>query len=129
MEYTYQGGANNGHIAKLRDWVSGEEVSYTYDTLNRLITAAIDPGVSRATLVELLLLLGCFIPRLADRARQRLLGAGGPVFSAGPLSHKELRSRYQRMVDERMERQTLEEEVTNLRADSLCVCPINLREQ
>ncbi|MBI2899989.1 MAG: hypothetical protein HYY17_07375 [Planctomycetes bacterium] len=39
------------------------------------------------------------------------------------------RSVYQSLVDERRARQSLGEEVTNLRADSLCVCPINLKEQ
>jgi hypothetical protein len=40
MEYRYTAGANNGRIAQKKDWVSGEEVSYAYDSLQRLATAA-----------------------------------------------------------------------------------------
>ena len=39
IEYRYTAGQNNGRIAQSKDWVSGEEVSYTYDSLNRLIGA------------------------------------------------------------------------------------------
>jgi len=40
MVYTYPtAGANNGRIAKQKDNVSGEEVSFQYDALNRLIAA------------------------------------------------------------------------------------------
>src|ERR1035441_7668214 len=35
MEYRYTAGQNNGRIAQSKDWVSGEEVSYTYDSLKR----------------------------------------------------------------------------------------------
>jgi YD repeat-containing protein len=31
---------NNGRITKYKDHITGEEVNYTYDTLNRLATAA-----------------------------------------------------------------------------------------
>jgi len=103
-----------------------------YDTagaFDAVLATALDTTASRATLLELMPLLGCFVPRIAERARRRLLGAGGPVFAGRPLVHQELRAQYQRLVDERLDRQSLEQEVTNLRADSLCVCPINLREQ
>jgi len=40
MVYTYPAaGANNGRIAKQKDNVTGEEINYQYDALNRLITA------------------------------------------------------------------------------------------
>ena len=39
IEYRYTAGQNNGRIAQSKDWVSGEEVSYRYDSLNRLIGA------------------------------------------------------------------------------------------
>ena len=39
LEYRYAAGQNNGRITQRKDWVSGEEVSYSYDTLNRLIQA------------------------------------------------------------------------------------------
>jgi len=39
-EYRYSGTQNNGRIYQMKDWVSGEEVNYQYDSLNRLIAAA-----------------------------------------------------------------------------------------
>jgi RHS repeat-associated protein len=38
MEYRFPS-QNSGQIYQQKDWVSGEEVSYAYDSLNRLITA------------------------------------------------------------------------------------------
>ncbi|MBI2933381.1 MAG: class I tRNA ligase family protein [Planctomycetes bacterium] len=101
----------------------------TAGAFRRTLELVIDPGVSRATLLEAMPLLGCFIPRIAERALRRLEGSADRIFDGRPLSHQELRVRYQALVDERRDRQTLQEEVTNLRADSLCVCPINLKEQ
>ena len=40
MTYTYSATQNNGQITQQTDGISGEQVSYTYDNLNRLITAA-----------------------------------------------------------------------------------------
>ena len=37
-EYVYPAG-NAGRIARKKDWISGEEVVYQYDELNRLIRA------------------------------------------------------------------------------------------
>ena len=39
MEYVYAAGRNNGRITQAWDHVSGEQVNYTYDSLNRLATA------------------------------------------------------------------------------------------
>lgn len=39
MQYIYAAGQNNGRIAQTIDGVTGEQVSYTYDALNRLATA------------------------------------------------------------------------------------------
>ena len=39
MQYVYAAGANNGRITQSIDNVSGENVTYTYDALNRLIHA------------------------------------------------------------------------------------------
>src|SRR5260370_424828 len=39
MEYRYSATQNNGQITQQKDWVTGEEVTYTYDSLNRLIRA------------------------------------------------------------------------------------------
>ena len=40
MEYRYAAGQNNGRITQQKNWTSGEEVTYTYDSLNRLVGAA-----------------------------------------------------------------------------------------
>jgi len=39
FEYTFSATQNNGRITKMKDWISGEEVNYAYDALNRLISA------------------------------------------------------------------------------------------
>lgn len=39
QEYRYTAGQNNGRISQMKDWISGEEVTYAYDALNRLIQA------------------------------------------------------------------------------------------
>jgi RHS repeat-associated protein len=39
MEYRYSATQNNGRITSQKDWVSGEDVTYQYDSLNRLISA------------------------------------------------------------------------------------------
>jgi hypothetical protein len=39
LEYRYPAGQNNGRITQMKDWVTGEEISYQYDSLNRLIAA------------------------------------------------------------------------------------------
>ncbi len=40
VSYSYPGGANNGKISSMTDAISGETVSYQYDSLNRLISAS-----------------------------------------------------------------------------------------
>jgi YD repeat-containing protein len=37
--YTYSATQNDGRITQRKDWVSGEEISYQYDSLQRLISA------------------------------------------------------------------------------------------
>ena len=39
LDYRYSPTQNNGRITQMKDYVSGEEVSYAYDSLNRLISA------------------------------------------------------------------------------------------
>ena len=39
MEYRFSATQNNGRITQQKDEVSGEEVTYTYDSLQRLISA------------------------------------------------------------------------------------------
>lgn len=40
LEYRYSATQNNGQITQQKDWLSGEEVNYQYDGLQRLISAA-----------------------------------------------------------------------------------------
>jgi len=40
IEYAFSATANNGRTTYSKDWMSGEQVNYTYDSLNRLITAS-----------------------------------------------------------------------------------------
>ncbi len=40
VSYNYPGGVNNGKISSMTDAISGETVSYQYDSLNRLISAS-----------------------------------------------------------------------------------------
>lgn len=39
MEYRFSSTQNNGLITQEKDWISGEEVTYAYDALNRLVSA------------------------------------------------------------------------------------------
>ncbi len=39
MEYRYSATQNNGRLTQSKDWITGEEVTYTYDSLQRLISA------------------------------------------------------------------------------------------
>ena len=38
-EYRFSSTQNDGRITQRKDWVSGEEITYQYDSLNRLISA------------------------------------------------------------------------------------------
>ena len=40
MEYHYSATQNNGKITQAKDWGTGQEVTYTYDSLQRVIAAA-----------------------------------------------------------------------------------------
>ena len=44
MQYNYTAGANNGQISGTVDYINGETVSYTYDSLKRLATAQTGPS-------------------------------------------------------------------------------------
>jgi RHS repeat-associated protein len=46
LTYNYPAGANNGKIGSMYNAVSGETVTYTYDSLNRLLTASGTGGSS-----------------------------------------------------------------------------------
>ena len=113
-------------LNRIRDLLLERETAAAFTALMELARSAV---ASRATLLEALSLLSCFLPRIAERGRLCLLGLAPAVFETGPLSHRLLRARYQALVDARRDGQRLEEEVLDLRADSLCVCPISLVEQ
>jgi hypothetical protein len=40
LQYAYPTGPNNGRISSMTDGLSGEQVAYQYDSLNRLMAAA-----------------------------------------------------------------------------------------
>jgi len=40
VEYRYSATQNNGQITQMKNWISGEEVNYTYDALGRLSAAS-----------------------------------------------------------------------------------------
>jgi RHS repeat-associated protein len=44
LQYTYSPTQNNGQITQFKDAVSGEQVTYAYDSLNRLISATTASG-------------------------------------------------------------------------------------
>jgi RHS repeat-associated protein len=46
MQYIYPSGQNNGRVSQTIDGVTGENVTYQYDALNRLISAASAGGVT-----------------------------------------------------------------------------------
>lgn len=74
-------------------------------------------------------LLSCFLPDAAARAREILAGRHeGPVFPHLPLDGAQLRAAYGRKVAERRAAMDLAAELTDVRADLLCVCPARLDE-
>ena len=48
ISYTYPTGTNNGKITTQKDLISGEEVAYSYDSLNRMISAATTAAYDQA---------------------------------------------------------------------------------
>jgi RHS repeat-associated protein len=48
LQYNYSATQNNGKIVSEKDLVSGEQVSYTYDTLNRLASASSNQNWSQS---------------------------------------------------------------------------------
>lgn len=69
-------------------------------------------------------LIECFLPTTGT-----LLQSGMQPFTNPPLYFREVQMTYQDKVDERRAKRKLAEELTDARADVLCVCPINLTEQ
>ncbi len=69
-------------------------------------------------------LLSCFLPTSGG-----LLAQGLNPFNMTPLYAPQIQMDYQDLVDARRAKRDLGQEITDARADALCVCPINLREQ
>lgn len=119
----------SARISKVRSHLLQFEAPEAFAELLSLIN---DVDTTRSTLVKGLRLLSCFMPGLAARAEESLSSQMGSlkVIGAGSrVDGHDLRSSYQRFVDERRSRQELEEEVTNMRADLLCVCPTSVSER
>ena len=64
-EYRYSSTQNNGRIVSSSDAVTGENVSYAYDSLNRLIAAANTKGQTDLMVTDLMVTDGTF-PRNAE---------------------------------------------------------------
>jgi methionyl-tRNA synthetase len=79
---------------------------------------------SREKTSRLAPLLSCFLPHTGQ-----MLAQGRTPFDVAPLYAPQVQMDYQDRVDARRAKRGLGEEITDARADALCVCPINLREQ
>jgi methionyl-tRNA synthetase len=79
---------------------------------------------SREKTLRLAPLLSCFLPTSG-----RELSKGLNPFNRAPLYAPQVQMDYQDRVDSRRAKRDLGQEITDARADTLCVCPINLREQ
>lgn len=69
-------------------------------------------------------LLACFLPESAAALAQ-----GKVPFDLPRLYAPQVQMDYQDLIDARRAKRVLREEITDARADALCVCPVNLREQ
>ncbi|MBI3848425.1 MAG: class I tRNA ligase family protein [Planctomycetes bacterium] len=111
-------------------------VHEAFDTLlpgvafGRLIDTIVQSGTRRADLVAAALpLLSCFLPQAAERAAAILTGLEKPpLFPELPLDGVTLRRRYAGNEARRRRTVDLHTELTDLRADSLCICPVRLDE-
>lgn len=119
----------SSRIGKARDHLLRFEAPEAFGELLNLI---VDPGLTEASFLEALPLLSCFLPDLGGKAHQLLTGtlsSGRSIVTLGRIDAREIRTSYQKLVDDRRSKQELQEEITNMRADFLCVCPTSLNEQ
>jgi len=93
------------------------------EAFHNLIHALVEKP-SRNKTIRLSPLLSCFLPHSG-----RQLTQGSQPFNIPPLYAPQVQMDYQDLVDARRAKRGLGEEITDARADALCVCPINLREQ
>ena len=89
----------------------------------QLLLQSIVEQPSKSKTRKLAPLLNCFLP-----ATGNLLNMGVKPFDMPPLYYREVQMDYQDKVDDRRAQRNLAEEITDARADALCVCPINLKE-
>jgi methionyl-tRNA synthetase len=118
------GGADEAtRVAEVRELLSRLRIGAAFRALVDLIAAR----PSATTLSEAIPLLGCFLPKTASFAAS-CLDAGEPLFPDGPVDARATQRRYTRAVEAGRAARTLEEEVTQARADDLCACPTRLSE-
>ncbi len=106
--------------AKIRQLMSAGKIG---EAFHALLTALVEQP-SREKTANLAPLLSCFLPTCG-----RQLAQGKRPFETASLYAPEVQMDYQDKVDARRAKRCLGEEVTDARADALCVCPINLKEQ
>ncbi|MBI4533948.1 MAG: hypothetical protein HY711_08365, partial [Candidatus Melainabacteria bacterium] len=108
---------------------------YKFDSTKaflELLDLITNTSISKGTLLAVLPFLSCYIPEVALKALSKLKGELPPtvkIISDEHIDGNELRLKYQKLVDERRSGKSLQEEIIDMRADALCVCPINLEEQ
>lgn len=95
-----------------------------YGQAFQLLLNSIIEDPSNEKTQQLAPLLSCFLPKTAEK----LLNGVRP-YDMPPLYYPEVQMEYQDKVDSRRAERKLMEEITDARADALCVCPINLKEQ
>lgn len=105
---------------KITELMNAGQIGEAFHTL----MGALVEQPSREKTALLAPLLECFLPTSG-----RQLAQGKPPFEQTSLYAPEIQMDYQDRVDARRAKRALGEEITDARADALCVCPINLREQ
>jgi len=110
-------------LAEARDLLSRLRIGSAF----RALFAAIEARPSHAVLSETLPLLSCFLPDIAASVRGAL-EQGRKVFADGPIDARATQRRYTRAVEAGRAERSLEEEVTQARADPLCGCSTRLSE-
>jgi methionyl-tRNA synthetase len=121
--------ANGGDLfRRFRESMDALHPGAAFGELLRLFEAP--GGVRRSTALAALPLLSCFLPDAAQRAREILGGrARPPLFPELPLDGAALRRAYVEAVAAQRANLDLRDEMTDVRADALCVCPTRLDEE
>lgn len=116
------GSGESGESQKqqITQFMSSGKIGQAFD----LLVNALIEQPSREKTANLAPLLSCFMPNSG-----RLLSEGQRPFEQTSLYAPEVQMDYQDKVDARRAKRGLGQEITDARADALCVCPINLKEQ